>query len=131
MCISLKNGSVVANKKTLYLKKVASEIVVKSNTEIDVKDILEAVKDLPNRNRPIVARKSLPTKENTKIVRPGTNAFIKIMTHARICSGCDNPKCKKMKMIQSHFIECPKNGQNCPLCRQLIGLMSSAFVIKQ
>jgi len=131
MCISgAQNGSVKANKilkSNLYLKKVASDILVNSSSE---KDILEAVKDLPKRNWPIVAKKSLSPKpkDDTKIVRrPGTSAFIKIMSHARNCNSCENLKCKKMKLVYQHFIQCPKNGQNCPLCRQLIGLMSSAF----
>ena len=128
MCISQEDGSssiAVAKrplKKKLYLKRIASNIMVKSNNDVNIKDVLTLVKGLPNRNPPMVARKSLPSHGK---VRPGAQAFIKIMMHSRNCDSCESPKCKKMKMIRLHFIECSKNGQNCPLCRQLIGLLAS------
>ena len=126
MCISLEDGSstnAVAKRplqKKLYLKRIASNIMVKSNNDVNIKDVLTLVKGLPNRNRnpPMVAKKSLP-------LRPGTQAFIKIMMHSRNCDTCESLKCKKMKMIRLHFIQCSKIGQNCPLCRQLIGLLAS------
>ena len=127
MCISLEDGSsrtAVAKKplkKKLYLKKIGSDVMMKrSNNEVNIKDVLTLVKGLPNRNRnpPMVAKKSLP-------LRPGTQAFIKIMMHSRNCDTCESLKCKKMKMIRLHFIQCSKIGQNCPLCRQLIGLLAS------
>ena len=42
------------------------------------------------------------------------------------CSSCEDSKCKKMKMVMSHYIQCTKlkNGQQCPLCRQLIRVIS-------
>ena len=159
MCLSYpshenqKNGSVVENrnansalkKKNMYLKKIASEMVVNSRNDgsgnnIKVKDVVALV----NRNRkntPMVARKSLPyPKENSTTVatkevinakgisvrgRPGSEAFYKIFTHSRKCVTCESPKCKKMKMIQAHFMECSRSGQNCPLCKQLIGLLAT------
>jgi len=158
MCLSYpiltenqKNGSVVENrnansalkKKKMYLKKIASEMVVNSRNDgsgnnIKVKDVVALV----NRNRkntPMVARKSLPypkenstnviTKEviNAKgiSVRPGSEAFYKIFIHSRKCVSCESPKCKKMKKIQAHFMECSRSGQNCPLCKQLIGLLAT------
>ena len=129
----------------MYLKKIASEMVVNSRNDgsgnnIKVKDVVALV----NRNRkntPMVARKSLPyPKENSTTVatkevinakgisvrgRPGSEAFYKIFTHSRKCVTCESPKCKKMKMIQAHFMECSRSGQNCPLCKQLIGLLST------
>jgi hypothetical protein len=164
MCLSYptlienqKNGSVVENrnaisgisalkKKNMYLKKIASEMVVNSGNDgsgnnIKVKDVVALV----NRNRkntPMVARKSLPVpypKENSRngatkevinapkgiSVRPGSEAFYKIFIHSRNCVSCENPKCKKMKKIQAHFMECSRSGQNCPLCKQLIGLLAT------
>jgi hypothetical protein len=163
MCLSYptlienqKNGSVVENrnatsgisalkKKNMYLKKIASEMVVnsrndKSGNNIKVKDVVALV----NRNRkntPMVARKSLPVpypKENSRngatkevinaqgiSVRPGSEAFYKIFIHSRMCVSCESPKCKKMKKIQAHFMECSRSGQNCPLCKQLIGLLAT------
>jgi len=157
MCLSFptltenqKNGSVVENrnansalKKKMYLKKIASEMVVNSRNDgsgnnIKVQDVVALV----NRNRkntPMVARKSLPypkenstnvaTKEviNAKgiSVRPGSEAFYKIFIHSRKCVTCESPKCKKMKKIQAHFMECSRSGQNCPLCKQLIGLLAT------
>ena len=160
MCLSYptltenqKNGSVVENrnansalkKKNMYLKKIASEMVVNlrndgSGNNIKVKDVVALV----NRNRkntPMVARKSLPyPKENSTNVatkevinakgisvrgRPGSEAFYKIFIHSRKCVTCESPKCKKMKMIQAHFMECSRSGQNCPLCKQLIGLLAT------
>jgi len=146
-----KNGSVVENrnansalkKKNMYLMKIASEMVVNSRNDgsgnnIKVQDVVALV----NRNRkntPMVARKSLPypkenstnvaTKEviNAKgiSVRPGSEAFYKIFIHSRKCVTCESPKCKKMKKIQAHFMECSRSGQNCPLCKQLIGLLAT------
>ena len=139
-----KNGM---KKKNMYLKKIASEMVVNSRNDgsgnnIKVKDVVALV----NRNRkntPMVARKSLPVpypKENrtngaTKevinapkgisLVRPGSEAFYKIFIHSRMCVTCESPKCKKMKKIQAHFMECSRSGQNCPLCKQLIGLLAT------
>ena len=157
MCLSYptltenqKNGSVVENrnpnsalKKNMYLKKIASDIVVNSRNggsgnNIKVKDVVALV----NRNRkntPMVARKSLPyPKENSTNVatkdvinakgfsgRPGSEAFYKIFIHSRKCVTCESPKCKKMKKIQAHFMECSRSGQNCPLCKQLIGLLAT------
>ena len=160
MCLSYpsltenqKNGSVVENrnanlamkKKNMYLKKIASEMVVNSRNDgsgnnIKVKDVVALV----NRNRkntPMVARKSLPyPKENSTNVatkevinakgisvrgRPGSEAFYKIFTHSRKCVTCESPKCKKMKKIQAHFMECSRSGQNCPLCKQLISLLAT------
>ena len=150
-----KNGSVVENrnanlamkKKNMYLKKIASEMVVNSRNDgsgnnIKVKDVVALV----NRNRkntPMVARKSLPyPKENSTNVatkevinatakgisvrgRPGSEAFYKIFSHSRKCVTCESPKCKKMKKIQAHFMECSRSGQNCPLCKQLISLLAT------
>ena len=165
MCLSYptltenqKNGSVVENrnsansalkkKANMYLKKIATEMVVNSMrndgngnvNNIKVKDVVALV----NRNRkntPMVAKKSsLPyPKENSpnvatkevnnakgiSLVRPGSEAFYKIFIHSRKCVSCESPKCKKMKKIQAHFMECSRSGQNCPLCKQLIGLLAT------
>lgn len=120
-------------KKNLHLKRIASDTVIRTQNGINVRDILQLVKTgLPNRNSPSVIERSklVQNKEKSVILRPdslrpGTQAFIKILMHARKCNSCMNPKCKKMKMVQEHFSKCPKNGQNCILCGQLIALLSS------
>ena len=156
MCLSLqienqKNGSVVEHrnvnsalkKENMYLKKIASEMVVNSGNDgsgnnIKVQDFVALV----NRNRkntPMVAKKSLPNPKEKSLnvankevinakgisVRPGSEAFYKIFIHSRNCATCESPKCKKMKKIQAHFMECSRSGQNCPLCKQLIGLLAT------
>lgn len=121
-------------KKSLHLKRIASDTVIKTQNGINVKDILQLVKNgLPSRNSPFVIESSklLPKNEKKSVIlrpdslRPGTQAFIKILMHSRKCSSCKNPKCKKMKMVQEHFSKCSKNGQSCILCGQLIALLSS------
>ena len=40
--------------------------------------------------------------------------------------GCDNNKCKKMKLIVSHFNDCSKlkEGEVCLCCRQFLQLIA-------
>ena len=136
-----ENGSVVENKKSLknqrYLKKITLPI---SRDNINVNDVNALVNR--NRKQPMVAKKSLPGKGNANhvgakveakvntnakgvLVRPGSEAFYKIFIHSKKCVSCENPKCKKMKMIQAHFMACTRSGQNCPLCKQFIGLLAT------
>jgi hypothetical protein len=115
------NGIAKKPKKTLYLKPLTSVVTNKPN--ITVKDLLDG--DL--------VKKSSPPREvngqqnnDPPNVRLGTKAFIQILLHSRNCSSCEDTKCKKMKLVMSHYIKCTKlkSGQHCPLCRQLIRVIS-------
>jgi len=118
--MSTSHGIAKRPKKNLCLKPITSVLTNKPN--ITVKDLLDG--DL------VVKTNSLPQVkvQNTDPpnVRLGTKAFIQIMLHTRSCSSCDDSKCKKMKLVMSHYIKCTKlkNGQHCPLCRQLIRVIS-------
>jgi len=107
-------------KKNLCLKPITSVVTNKPN--ITVKDLL---------NGDIVKKSSPPQQvkvqnNDSPNVRLGTKAFIQIMLHTRNCSSCEDTKCKKMKLVMSHYTKCTKlkSGQHCPLCRQLIRVIS-------
>jgi hypothetical protein len=107
-------------KKNLCLKPITSVVTNKQN--ITVKDLLNG--DLvKNSSPPQVVKVQNNDSPN---VRLGTKAFIQIMLHTRNCSSCEDTKCKKMKLVMSHYTKCTKlkSGQHCPLCRQLIRVIS-------
>lgn len=115
--MSISNHGVAKRPKTnLLLKRINTVVTNKPNAS--VKDLLNG--DL------VKTKISTPPVSDTPNVRPGTRAFIQIMLHTRSCSSCEDSKCKKMKMVMSHYIQCTKlkNGQQCPLCRQLIRVIS-------
>jgi len=98
-------------KKNVYLKRITSVVTNKPN--LTVKNLLDSE----------VVTKISPSHElqaqnsGAANVRLGTKAFIKIMLHSGKCSGCEDTKCKKMKMVMTHYIKCTKlkSGQHCPL----------------
>jgi hypothetical protein len=115
------HGMAKRPKKNLCLKRITSVVTNKPN--ITVKDLLDGdlVKNKPSPPHEVKAQNTDPPN-----VRLGTKAFIQIMLHTRNCSSCEDTKCKKMKLVMSHYIKCTKlkNGQHCPLCRQLIRVIS-------
>jgi len=108
-------------KKNLYLKRITSVVTNKPN--LTVKNLLdsEVVRPQSSPSHELQAQNS-----GAANVRLGTKAFIKIMLHSQKCSGCEDTKCKKMKMVMTHYIKCTKlkSGQHCPLCRQLLRVIS-------
>jgi len=115
--VSISNHGVAKRPKTnLLLKRINTVVTDKPNA---------SVKDLLNGNL-VKIKVSTPPVSDTPNVRMGTKAFIQIMLHTRSCSSCEDSKCKKMKMVMSHYIQCSKlkNGQQCLLCRQLIRVIS-------
>jgi hypothetical protein len=115
--MSTSNHGIAKRPKTnLFLKRINTVVTDKPNAS--VKDLLNG--DL------VKTKVSTPPTSDTPNVRLGTKAFIQIMLHTRSCSSCEDSKCKKMKMVMSHYIQCTKlkNGQQCPLCRQLIRVIS-------
>jgi hypothetical protein len=115
------NGIAKKPKKTLYLKPLTSVVTNKPN--ITVKDLLDG--DLVKKSSP-PSEVNVQQNSDPPNVRLGTKAFIQILLHSRNCSSCEDTKCKKMKLVMSHYIKCTKlkSGQHCPLCRQLIRVIS-------
>jgi len=120
--MSISNHGIAKRpKKNLLLKRVTTVVTNKANTS--VKDILNSNVVRTNVSSP---HDGQVKESDTSNVRLGTKAFIQILIHSRNCSSCEDTKCKKMKMVMSHYIKCTKlkNGQHCPLCRQLIRVIS-------
>jgi len=115
-------------KKNLYLKPVLSTVVKQENflnfqrnkNVVNVNDILKNFGAAEK--EPIEDRRT----EAAGNVRTGTKAFISIMQHSLACSSCDDIKCRKMKMVMSHYIQCTKlkAGLDCGLCRQLLRVVA-------
>jgi len=127
----INNGGIIKNKtnlpkKNLYLKPVLSLVTENGtkNAKITVQDVLKNFGASTAENRNDIAQEN--RKSDTENVRLGTKAFIQIMLHATKCSSCDDIKCKKMKLVMSHYIQCTKlkSGQDCPLCRQLLRVVA-------
>ena len=119
-----------SSKKKLIIKPgqfQAFQVKKKKKSAITVSELLTiflsaAVGTVRRDNENEVQRRENKSTE----VQKGTRAFIEIMKHSIKCRSCDDTKCKKMKMVMSHYIKCTKlkDGENCLLCRQLLRVVA-------
>lgn len=109
------NGKIILHKK---------KILIDSKKQLTVNDLVNNFVAAKVEPEEIIDNKIQVEKESQ--VRDGTRAFIAVMLHTLNCSSCENAKCKKMKMVMSHYIKCLKlkNGENCTLCRQLLRVVA-------
>jgi len=128
MALSQASHGITKPKKKLIIKPShAQTFQVKRKNAITVNELLTiflsaAVGTVKRDNESEVRRRENEANE----VQKGTRAFIEIMKHSIKCRSCDDTKCKKMKMVMSHYIKCTKlkNGESCLLCRQLLRVVA-------
>ena len=69
--------------KKLYLKKIASKTVLKTNNDgVNIRDVLKLVKGLPIKNLPMVTKRFLADQEKSVKLRQGAQAFLRILMHS-------------------------------------------------
>ena len=141
MCIGpsamITNLSNANNKPKKILKPVkvqdGKKIIAKTKKTLTILELLSTF---------LISVKA----EHGAKVRLGTQAFISILKHSKNCRydkkyeresyfwiriltyfrSCEDVKCKKMKMVLSHFSACSKlkNGDQCSLCSQLLKVVA-------
>jgi len=124
------HGITKPKKKLIFKQRQAQAFPVKRKSAITVNELLTiflsasaAIGTVRRDNE----NEQQPRRDNdSSEVQKGTRAFIEIMKHSIKCKSCEDTKCKKMKMVMSHYIKCTKlkNGESCLLCRQLLRVVA-------